>query len=258
MAEGVIVALISLVSSMLTAIIGAAATIWVGKERASPNCALVMIVSAFTALIGLLLGAFFGITIVRQIDGASAGTIPSIQPTQAVPAEPPQSSHTVEAQPQATAVPTSGIDDCNSHPIPYKWLGTDGAIAHNYGFPIDEKSWGATADPNQSSMDVAIAFGPYIVLEPGQYKVVYRIKVSGNETPNTPIIRLNVGAYVNGLHNPNLVNRMISFGEIKNPGTFADYDVKFVLGDCSTDVEFRAFYQNAGDIALESITLTKE
>ena len=154
--------------------------------------------------------------------------------------------------------PTIAISDCSDNLVQDRWFGTDGAISHSYGFPMSDTAWGATADPAQSAMDIALAFGPYINLAPGQYKAVYRIKISGNESPNTPVVRLNIGAYVNGVDNPNLANRTISFGEVVNLGAFVDYEVRFVLSDCSTAVEFRAYYQNAGDIAPDSITLIKE
>ena len=152
----------------------------------------------------------------------------------------------------------SGISDCNGNAVLDMWFGTDDAISHSYGHRISDTAWGAAADPAQSAMDVALAFGPYINLAPGQYRAVYRIKISGDESPNMPVVRLNIGAYVDRIDNPNLANRMISFGEVVNLDTFIDYEVPFVLSNCSTAVEFRAFYQNAGDIALDSITLIKE
>lgn len=153
---------------------------------------------------------------------------------------------------------SSNITDCSGNAISDIWNGTDGSISHNYGFPVSETAWGATADPNKSIKDEALIFGPYIDLAPGQYKVTYHIKISGDESPNTPVARLNVAAYVDGIDNPNLVNRVISFGEVVDPDKFVDYEVRFVLSGCSTRVEFRVFYQNAGNITVERITLVKE
>lgn len=152
----------------------------------------------------------------------------------------------------------SNLQDCNGNPSQNFWYGTDSAISHNFGFPVNDRAWGATKDPNQPAMDVALAYGPYINLAPGQYKVVYRISIDGNESPNTPVVRLNIAAYVNGIDNPNLANRLVSFGEVNAQNEFADYELRFVLRECATNVEFRAYYQNAGNVSLESITLVQE
>lgn len=116
----------------------------------------------------------------------------------------PLESATSSIATSVSVLPTSGITDCNGNTVRNTWAGIDGAISHFYGFPVGDTGWGATANPSQSIGEVALVFGPYIDLAPGQYRVIYRIKISGNESPNTLVARLNVGAHVNGINNPDI------------------------------------------------------
>ena len=89
MTDSIIIALISLIGSMFSAIVGASATMYASGKKGNTNCAVVVLVAALTGIIGLVLGALFGTFLVGMNEfvppPSGATNVPTPLPTSANP-----------------------------------------------------------------------------------------------------------------------------------------------------------------------------
>jgi hypothetical protein len=157
-------------------------------------------------------------------------------------------------QPQPETI--NNVKDCSGNTISSFWYASDNILGHNAGAPISTHEWGAVADQSLNFQEVALVFGPYIELAPGNYNVIFTIKANNViDSKNTIVTRLNIGSNSGQNINPDMANQDIRFSQFVQSGEHQEFHLPFRINYCTDYLEFRVFHKNKATIIVKSIEL---
>lgn len=100
--------------------------------------------------------------------------------------------------------------------------------------------------------DIALLFGPYVKMQPGRYRVTYRLKLVESSLVGR-VATIDVFSHTAG--GP-LAGAELDAVRFLKPGEYQDFHVEFELKEPLPDVEYRVLHSGLGTLAADIVRVT--